>query len=152
MPNYKGHLVGGFVMYCMALFLLALSPSVLTAIEWLLFALLGSLFPDIDIHSKGQKIFYRVLLILFGIVLIKQRFSSLLILCCVALLPQVVRHRGIFHTVWFVIGIPMSLVLYTWYCSPVYFDIVRWDATFFMLGALSHLWLDLGFKRMFKFR
>src|SRR5438309_2217826 len=62
MPGYKGHLVGGTVAFGLLFFALVgvvvRQPSMLIAGEWLLFALAGSLFPDIDIKSKGQKYFY----------------------------------------------------------------------------------------------
>jgi len=69
MPGYKGHLVGGTVAYGLLFFglvgVVVKQPSMLTAGEWLLFALAGSLFPDIDIKSKGQKYFYYVIFLFF---------------------------------------------------------------------------------------
>jgi len=63
MPNYKGHLAGGVVTYCVVLCaLVGTAPSFMTAGEWLLFTLAGALFPDIDIKSKGQKYFYYLVL------------------------------------------------------------------------------------------
>ncbi len=56
MANYRGHIKGGFVAFALII-LFALPhyhPSALTMLEWLLFTIAGSLFPDVDIKSKGQ--------------------------------------------------------------------------------------------------
>src|SRR5438445_6777467 len=81
MPGYKGHLVGGTVAFGLLFFALVgvvvRQPSMLIAGEWLLFALAGSLFPDIDIKSKGQKYFYYVIFLFFIILSVRQRFEIL---------------------------------------------------------------------------
>ncbi|MGC2310143.1 MAG: hypothetical protein WA432_00805 [Candidatus Babeliaceae bacterium] len=64
MPSYKGHLLGGLVVYSIALLFMATTLSWLTKGEWLLCTLFGALFPDIDIKSKGQKLFYALLLVI----------------------------------------------------------------------------------------
>jgi len=151
MPNYKGHLVGGFFVYCIIIFcLLAQTPSLFLGAEWLLCTLLGALFPDIDTKSKGRKIFYRTLFGLAIIFLYKQRVRALFLLLIIAIIPSLVRHRGIFHTWWFVVGLPLGLICYSKICLPAYATLITADALFFIAGALSHLWLDLGIKRMFR--
>ena len=60
MSNYRGHLIGACIVYSVIIFVLSFhTKSFITLTEWLLCTLLGSLFPDIDTKSKGQKLFYR---------------------------------------------------------------------------------------------
>ena len=149
MPNYKGHLVGGFLAYVLVLFAyIGYMPSLVTGCEWLLFALAGALFPDIDIKSKGQKYFYYVVFILFAFLASKGHFQTLTCFSFVAIAPMLTRHRGVFHSTWFVVSVPliawmaMSILLpaYTW---PLFVNTL-----FFIAGALSHLFLDRYFTQM----
>lgn len=152
MPGYKGHLVGGAVIYAIGLFLLqSLHPAWTTMAEWLLFAFAGALFPDIDIKSKGQKVFYRILLIVFGVLLIKGRFQIFILISMLAVVPMIVRHRGMFHKLWFVVGFPSLVAIGITAYFPHYCAIVLYDVSFFIAGAISHLWLDVGLRRMLQF-
>lgn len=150
MPGYKGHLVGGCAAFGFGLFLLQSSynPTHLNAFEWFLCALAGALFPDIDIKSKGQNLFYKGLLILLLFLFVKGRMQIALMIGIVSLIPMVVRHRGLFHRTWFVIAAPYAIAGFLTTCYPIYSRILLIDTSFFVLGALSHLWLDLGFRRM----
>jgi hypothetical protein len=151
MPNYKGHLVGGAVAFLIVFNIIMIKKvSLFIAFEWFCFTLLGALFPDIDIKSKGQKIFYRVLLILFIILIVKKCTYLLLLLSFVSLLPLIVRHRGMCHEFWFVVGAPLCCGLLLGQFFPAVFLNILWDVFFFIIGALSHLYLDLGFKKMLK--
>lgn len=149
MPNYKGHLFGGCVVYGVALlFLVGTHVTFFLGLEWLAFTLLGSLFPDIDTKSKGQKIFYKMLLAVVLYLMVKQRFFALAMISLISFIPLIVPHRGICHRLWFVLSIPCALVIYCHLFFPAYAFLVFWDAFFFSLGAISHLWLDMGFKKM----
>ena len=149
MPGYKGHLVGGTVAFGVTYILVrSWCPSLLTAGQWLGCALAGSLFPDIDIKSKGQKYFYWVILLAVITIIMQRRFEWLAIVSVLSVVPMLVRHRGIFHRLWFVIALPMAL----WFGTSFYFPVVAkqlfFQTLFFIAGAISHLWLDLGFRRM----
>ncbi|HLC07131.1 MAG TPA: metal-dependent hydrolase [Candidatus Babeliales bacterium] len=152
MPNYKGHLVGGLVVYGMIFFGLlgALKPSMLTAGEWLLFTLAGALFPDIDIKSKGQKYFYYVIFLFFIVLVAKEQFHTLTCCSFIIMSPMLVRHRGIFHNPLFVTAMPLLV----WFCASIMVPHVSrqlfFDAMFFIAGALSHIWLDFGTSQMFR--
>lgn len=153
MPNYKGHLVGGLAVYCIVLVALVGSvPSVVTGFEWLLFTLAGALFPDVDIKSKGQKYFYYVVFVIFCLLAYKGRFQALSCCSFIIITPMLTRHRGIFHSTWFVVSIPLILwigmsMLYPQLAAPLFFD-----TGFFIAGGLSHLFLDRGPSRMFRLR
>jgi len=160
MPGYKGHLAGGCVAYGLTLGLLygflpyvALAKygfSSLVALRWLFCALAGSLFPDIDVKSKGQKYFYWVILGFFLLLIIERKFKLLAASSIVSVLPMLVKHRGIFHKTWFVVLAPLGLWALFGTYAPEYSFALFLDVLFFIVGALSHLWLDLGLKRMMR--
>lgn len=150
MPSYKGHLAGGIFVYLIAIYFIIATqaPSFATGLEWLLFTLAGALFPDVDTKSKGQKLFYWIMLILMIVLLINDKTQELIAVAILGVIPLLVRHRGIFHRLWFVILVPSAvagiLCLYVPHCSST----IKYDCLFFIVGAISHLWLDLGLRRM----
>ena len=154
MPGYKGHLAGGLCVGGAGLylaFMYGMQPTYATMAEWMLCALAGSLFPDVDIKSKGQKLLYRFLLLLFLVLLVAGHVQVFILMSILAVVPMVVRHRGLFHKLWFVIGFPLIIALCLGAYFPAYRYILLYDAIFFIAGAVSHLWLDLGLRRMLKF-
>ena len=153
MPNYKGHLAGGVVVFAMIFtgMCIMYKPSLSIAIEWLVFTLAGALFPDIDIKSKGQKYFYYI--VFFAFIILAARKQFITVTCCSFLIlsPMLVRHRGIFHHPLFVIAVPILVwaflsTLTTSYASKR----LLWDTMFFIAGALSHIWLDIGTRHMLR--
>ncbi len=151
MPGYRGHLVGGGVAYlCLLCIFHSYVVSPLIAFEWFLCALLGSLFPDIDTKSKGQKLFYQGFLIIFIVLLMQRRLLLMAGLSIASVFPLIVKHRGIFHSIWFLMGSMMLLLFYINKQFPVYAPLVFFDGIFFMAGIISHLWLDLGIKKLFR--
>lgn len=151
MPNYKGHLVGGTVGFVLVIFFCSLHQSSCTQLlEWLLCVLAGSLFPDIDTKSKGQKLFYAILCMVMFVCLVQEQLKLLAGLALAGMLPLLVNHRGIFHRLWFVM---VLITVATFLLSTAYpFAQQRliFDAAFFSLGAISHLYLDVGVKKMFR--
>ena len=148
MANYRGHMRGGFVTFAFIVFFAIphYPPSVLTMLEWFLFTIAGSLFPDVDIKSKGQKYFYQIMLVLFIVLALNHHYRQLAVISVLSLTPLLVKHRGIFHRLWFVIAVPLA----TWYCLSLQFPQLReallMNSLFFVAGAISHLWLDRGIK------
>lgn len=152
MPSYKGHLAGGVGVYCVGLYVLQdYNPTLATASEWLLCVLAGSLFPDIDTKSKGQKIFYYGVLMLLLYLVAGNHKKILAFVSLLAMIPLVVNHRGLLHRTWFVVLAPASCAAVMGMYFPAYQSILFFDTAFFILGALSHLWLDLGIKQMLRF-
>lgn len=160
MPGYKGHLAGGCIAYGLTLAFLYILPyealakygcsSTVMALRWLFCTLAGSLFPDIDVKSKGQKYFYWVILGFFVLLIIERKFKLLAASSVLAVFPMLVKHRGIFHKTWFVILAPLTLWGLFGAYAPEYSFALFFDVLFFIIGALSHLWLDLGLKRMMR--
>ncbi len=156
MPNYKKHLIGGLGAYAALLIILQriiIQPiSLFNAVEWLVCSLAGSLFPDIDIKSRGQKYFYRVILLVMIFLIIQRNFSLLATCSLMAVTPMLVRHRGIFHRLWFVVLFPLTIWYIVSLSVPTISKILLFDLLFFIAGSISHLWLDFGFWRMLRFR
>ena len=152
MPNYKGHLVGGIVVYGVLLCAVSsmLKPTMLTALEWLLFTLGGALFPDIDIKSKGQKYFYYGIFLFFIVLAARQRFEMLSCCSFIIMSPMLVRHRGIFHSPRFVIAIPLIVWIVVSMAMPHVSYQFFVDILFFIMGAISHIWLDFGTSQMIR--
>lgn len=152
MPNYKGHIAGGVGSFCITLAVVTqyCCPSALTVLEWLGFSIAGALFPDVDIKSKGQRYGYWLIVLLLVTLLLRKRFEMLMSVSIIAMLPMLAKHRGLFHRTWFVIALPLGL----WYLVAREFPAISqellFDALFFITGAISHLWLDLGIRRMLR--
>lgn len=152
MPNYKGHIAGGAVAYIFVLFCIHtwLCPSLSLAVELLIFTVAGALFPDVDIKSKGQKLFYRVTGLLMIMLLVQEQYASCAFLALAALLPLLVNHRGIFHQWWFILSCSATAAVYARLYVVEYASLISIQIFFFTLGALSHLWLDFGPKKLFR--
>lgn len=153
MPQYKVHIAGAALLFVASVFLLSLQhSSVSVLLECLLCTLLGGLFPDIDIKSKGQKIFYY----LFGAVsiwlLLTGALYTVALLSILALFPILARHRGIFHNFCFVGLLVGAVVVFLSAAYPPYkFFFIR-DGAFFLLGVFSHLVLDRGIGKTLRWR
>ena len=146
MPSYEKHLAGGFATFIPLAFLLKQPTTNFSDLTmWLFFCLIGSLFPDIDTKSHIQKWIYAFALILIVIFYFLNRALSPLFLLLA--LPLLVRHRGLFHNPRFLLAlaifIAILLKLNLLKIGQNYWIL----ALFFLLGAYSHLILDLGFKQ-----
>jgi membrane-bound metal-dependent hydrolase YbcI (DUF457 family) len=151
MPSYKGHMIGGLVSYAGVLYLLRChNPTVFTAAEWLFFTLIGALFPDIDTKSKGQKFFYQLVGILLFVLLLQKRFQAVAFVAIIALFPLLVRHRGITHSLYFIVGLSLLIVAFAHFVAPCYATIVFFDTLFFFVGACSHILLDRVITRIWR--
>lgn len=152
MPGYRGHLVGGAVVYAPMFFIFHSYATPMVAVLWFALAIAGALFPDIDTKSKGQKWFYRIMFfVLIGLLLLR-RFALFTVFSLMAGFPLIVNHRGLFHRLWFVVLVPLVVVA-TFDCYKVTsFDDALIASLFFIAGAVSHLVLDFGLRRTFSVR
>ncbi len=159
MPGYKAHVSFAALLYALVLassgFLLK-KKMILTfykALEWFVFITIGALFPDVDIKSKGQILFYECTLALLLFLWWKSYTYLFVIVAFLALLPLVVRHRGLFHRPWFVVVImPLLFAFILSYFYPKSLSMIYADASFFSIGALSHCFLDAFVTRFTKKR
>ena len=152
MPGYKKHLSVAFILYGAVLAFFALRQLAISqAVEWLLFILLGALFPDIDIKSKGQLLFYHIVLLLLLYFFLTGQWSALIGLSLLSCMPLVVNHRGIFHNFAFILLVVLASTSLGCYVWPHRYIFLCYDACFFLLGVFSHLALDKGIWGVFKF-
>ena len=151
MANFKGHLFGGLLFYVLASFVFSLgSVAWTTHIYWLSATLAGSLFPDIDIKSKGQRLFLKVLLLLLILCLFLQAYIPVVMILFFSLVPLIVPHRGFFHDIGFVAVLCAFVDLILIFVVPAKAKTIIVTSLFFLLGVISHLLLDKGFKGTFK--
>ena len=144
MPGYRGHIVGGATTFCVVILLVSKSypPTLITALQWFLLTIVGALFPDVDIKSKGQGIFYRVILLCLILLYLQKNWQLFAATSFLAMIPVLVRHRGLFHNLWFVIFVPFALAYFMIESFPQHKTILLLDALFFAAGAISHIILD----------
>lgn len=143
MPSYRVHLVGGFLTYVGILQCLkSVEPSVHTILQGLIFCLLGSLFPDIDVKSKGQKVFYSMLLILLVYLFVYQKYCMFMVMSFFGVIPLLVRHRGIFHHIWFLLALTLAATLCVRTWCGFYEQVMMTNCWFFFAGSVSHVLLD----------
>ncbi len=149
MPNFQGHLVGGAVSFALVfgILLYAAIPLPRTPfgpVYWLMFTMLGSLFPDIDIHSKGQRLLYMGLLVGCMWAIMGQHWRMLFMFTSATFFPIAASHRGVTHHLWFIIFVPLALLLTLGSYYPSIKEVGLYPYLFFVTGALSHLILDFG--------
>jgi len=155
MPGYKTHISGAIYMWSIALMVIVLVQALSNTgfftwyhgLEWLLAALVGGQFPDVDIKSKAQQRLYAVVIfmgvIMFGVSYIfNYSYYTLAVMLLISLLPLVFNHKRIMHS-WLVItGLVVVVYGVTYYYYPFLVAFMWYDLLFFWLGAMSHLWLD----------
>ena len=147
MPGYRGHLVGGACVFGFLFYFGVKEPvSDFTVIEWLTLTLLGSLFPDIDTTSKGQKLFYTILAISLSVLALRGQWFLCGVIGILSMLPIIFRHRGFFHKWWAILSLPVIFVYVLGKYFPFLKQALWYDVYFFSAGVLSHLILDFKFK------
>lgn len=156
MPGYKGHVCGGIASYgvlvgALALFF-SLDAFAVYQVEWFLCAVAGSLFPDIDTKSKGQRIFYFLAVITLGVLLARAFYKTAFCFGFLTCMPLVSAHRGIFHRLPFLLCLVLILAYGAWMVYPQQGLRIYFAASFFFAGIISHLLLDFGLKRVLSFK
>lgn len=152
MPGYKTHLVGGVLTFVVVFWGIkqVISPSLSMSSEWFLCTLAGSLFPDIDTPSMARIWFYRILLGIMTFFAFSNAPIKLFMGFVVGLIPFFARHRGVFHTMHTIV---FSLILgaaASYYLVPALSRAIVVDLGFFALGIVSHLYLDMGIRGLYR--
>ncbi|MBC8214335.1 MAG: metal-dependent hydrolase [Candidatus Marinimicrobia bacterium] len=122
MSSGKGHIVGGFVF--LWLFLTVLSnfffvPSAMEIVIYTAIAIMFALWPDVDIKSIGQKLFYTIFFITdVVLVFYFQDYKSAAFFGLLIILPILAKHRGWTHSKITAVLLPTPLLLvpmgYVW--------------------------------------
>jgi len=156
MPNYRTHLLGGAVSFVIVYKLAGYcSPEPiqnLSIIGGLGLALLGSIFPDIDVPSRMQTIFYRSMIVVLITTLIFKLWKLFIGASALSCIILFIRHRTITHQIWFLITFPLALLFLIKNKTSFSLNLLMFFYACFVLGALSHILLDFGIKRLFRRR
>ena len=112
--------------------------------------LLGALFPDVDIKSKGQKVFYSLAFIIAIIAFLSRAWNSLAWLGMMCFFPLAVVHRGPMHNPYVLIATPWIVARSLQQLFPTIHALSPMYHVFFIAGALSHLVLDFGLIKTLK--
>lgn len=149
MPGYKGHATGALVLGAGALaafnWLGWFSPDPGSAVLIMGFVVLGSLFPDVDTDSVGQKLFYSLLAVINLTLMILGHYKWAAVLGFCALLPVVAGHRGWIHTWWAMFAVPLAIFI-----IPLIFYDVSWESLLpFYLASVFGYFTHLLFDRKF---
>ncbi|MCB9493476.1 MAG: metal-dependent hydrolase [Epsilonproteobacteria bacterium] len=154
MPNYRTHLIGGAFTYMAICCLLVFtqkhySLNFAQLLLGLYLSLLGSIFPDIDIRSRMQRLFLLFVSPIFFTAIIYQQWKLLIILSASILFITLVKHRSLTHNIWFILGLPLCIALPTIAYTRLATHVVFLMYIFFVFGALSHRFLDYGPRKFF---
>ncbi len=142
MSMFREHWIGGLVTYSIFFatsFVTTAAVSIFTGLPWewnptismnkpqgivgcFAVAVLFGLWPDTDIKSKSQKIFYRFLFVLNAFLLILQMYLESALLGFAAMLPIISKHRGWTHS-----KIAMLLLPVLFFLLPIYTRALEWD-------------------------
>ena len=155
MPGYRGHLAGAGIAAAAALAYTnwqAPTSAFLTPPNTWFFAaaLFGGLFPDIDIKSKGQKLWYYALIPCFVAATWYKHTSLLAALGVLSIIPPLLPHRGITHELWFIVAAPLAAPVLISAYHPEHTTLAAMLYAYFVLGAFTHIFLDFGPTRLLK--
>ncbi|MFN3385242.1 MAG: metal-dependent hydrolase [Candidatus Thermochlorobacter sp.] len=151
MASYRGHIWGGLLFFVPLIILLVFFfelykqplPMLLAQVAILLsITLLFALFPDIDIKSKGQRIFYLIFFCVDLVLIVTNHWREAAFLGLFAMLPLLTEHRGWTHSFWAALIIPLPFLL-----VPIWFAKSGWKAGLpyylaAVAGYLSHRFMD----------
>ena len=147
MPNYKTHLVGGAASFVGLLWAtshllpaLACQPVLLPAAFGL--TLLGSIFPDIDVPSKMQRLFFLCSTVGIITCLLARWHIGFLLLSLGILVVAFLTHRTITHKPLFLAALGLVPTLLFTNCHPTEARNAISLYLYFFTGCLSHILLD----------
>lgn len=145
MPGYRGHLVAGSLLYAFTIWQFNfINKDLGLLFVWLICTLGGSLFPDIDTKSRGQQIFYLLFVLFLGSSIFLKQYTLGAWSGLIGMLPLVTRHRGLFHSSWFLIFLLILISHHLTLILPNYKTLIFSGTYFFALGIFSHLLCDFG--------
>lgn len=104
--------------------------------------LFGSLFPDVDISSRGQQYYYLLLIPLFYFSIKKSFWPGVQLGATLALIPPFLSHRGITHRISFLIALSGLMGLVGITAFPEHSHAVLTLSGCFLFGGCTHILLD----------
>jgi len=145
MASGRGHIWGGLIFAIIFVYTITnyfYNPSLLEIVIYIALACMFSVWPDIDIKSHGQKIFYSMFLITDIFLILQKEFETAAYFGLIIILPILAKHRGWTHSIPAMVLIPSPLLLY-----PVIMEgSINITGVYFyaaaVTGYFSHLVLD----------
>jgi hypothetical protein len=157
MPGYRAHLATALFLYVVVIvFTWSCMQGLCMRMIGFLALCAGALFPDIDIKSKGQHYLYQLYAaLLIGALsmyvlcahMIRLWADIIICLAVMSIAPMLVRHRGITHSPRFILFLGAVMWIMGAGLYPAAAPTIFFYSCCFVLGALSHVWLDR--KRIF---
>lgn len=151
MPGYKGHISGSAVAGGIAVgaailldYHFQITPQHIGGLVG--FCLLGGLFPDVDTDSKGQNLFYGLLILVDGVLIYYRQYIWAAWVGLFAMLPALGHHRSWTHTWWamIIVGAPIVVIPVMILGKASFMAYLPFYAAF-TVGYFSHLLLDRKF-------
>ena len=154
MAGYRGHIAGGLAAALACTLAVSMLPyeqlstyaNLLQGWQTLagvfMVAMLFALFPDVDIKSKGQSLFYWLVFTIDVLLIWNKQIQAAAYLGIIALLPLLSKHRGWTHSVGaaFVVPTPIIIIPYLYSERLLAISVLFYGAA--VVGYLSHIALD----------
>lgn len=141
MSNFKGHNIAGTIAATVSGGVGYLTFPLPMALAGALATYLFALFPDLDTKSTPSKVFYGGILLLLGVLYFQGLYQQATKVAIVAIVPQILTHRGFLHSIWASLLIPTALTaLFFLGVQPI--RLVAFLALCGVLGYWTHLILD----------
>lgn len=146
MPGYRTHTFGGLVVAGGTLSALVAfdwyAPDLFTSAMLVTVAMFAALLPDVDTNSKGQHLFYGMLLVFDAALIGLKHYRWAALLGLVSMLPAVSRHRGWTHSWWAMLLVPATIAAVPFVALDLRLQDVGPYYGAAVLGYASHLVLD----------
>lgn len=175
MSMFREHYIGGLIAYS-SFFGVSLGASLLgylalqLPLDWnpaipldpwkiggcFAIAVLSGLWPDVDIKSKSQQIFYRIFIVFNAVLIFRGRYTESAFLGLFAMLPLIGKHRGWTHSRITMLLLPTAFLILPIYLqrsrldrtdllSPQNLNLIKIGLPFYaasLIGYVTHLHLD----------
>ena len=146
MPGYKAHIAGGALLSAgtltglIYLGLFSAEPIMLAVLVAI--SAMAALFPDTDTDSKGQNLYYGIMVVTDIALIINKQYQWAAILGLFAMFPALGHHRGWTHSWWAMLLVPTAIIALPWifFRTPVEFTLPFYLAA--VTGYFSHLAMD----------
>ena len=154
MAGYRGHIAGGLAAALACTLAVSMLPyeqlstyaNLLQGWQTLagvfMVAMLFALFPDVDIKSKGQALFYWLVFTIDVLLIWNKQIQAAAYLGLLAMLPLLTKHRGWTHSKWAMVLVPLPIVIVPYLYSETMLPISLVYYMAAVSGYFSHLLFD----------
>ncbi|MFW5488149.1 MAG: metal-dependent hydrolase [Desulfovibrio sp.] len=108
-------------------------------------SVLAALFPDVDTDSKGQSLYYGLLVLVDLVLMARGQYKWAAVLGLAGMMPAIGHHRGWTHTWWAMLLVPLPIILLPLFLLKIPADHMFPFYLAAVAGYFSHLLLDREF-------